>query len=239
MVLFRTMLDYLRYPLLISLWVVTLMSGILSILREALSIYRPQTEPRSLFWNCVVIAFVLSAGILWVIEHQKVAEQEALRISAESKLIALSHPDFAISVGATISAYVEEKHSTISITYMKIVNNGAESSAVDWVAHYTSAKLNSDVPIIQILSEPFELPIPNRPAFKMYRNQNILVRASTPVPRGGLTDGFLVLQLPGDRTQEFKEGGASMVTDYIGTKYVAQYHSNGKTPLGIPTMISR
>jgi hypothetical protein len=81
------MWDYLRYPLLVCLWAVTLMSGILSILRESLQIYRPsETQPRSLFWNCTVIAFIISAGILWAIEHQKVAEQQHLRTEAEKNL---------------------------------------------------------------------------------------------------------------------------------------------------------
>lgn len=56
-------------------WIVAIMSGILALVREALQIYRPEKiRPRSLFWNCVVIALIISAGILWFIEHQKVVD---------------------------------------------------------------------------------------------------------------------------------------------------------------------
>ncbi len=60
------MSDYFHFILEILLWAVALMSGILSILREALAIFLPERVPkRSLFWNCVIISFVISATILW------------------------------------------------------------------------------------------------------------------------------------------------------------------------------
>lgn len=67
------MSDYVRFIRGILLWAVALMSGILSILREALTVFAPdQVLQRSLFWNCVIISFVISAAILWVLEHKKV-----------------------------------------------------------------------------------------------------------------------------------------------------------------------
>ena len=57
----------------ISLWGLALMTGILSLLREAIQIFAPEkAPPRSLFWNCIVIAFIISSAILWFLEHQKV-----------------------------------------------------------------------------------------------------------------------------------------------------------------------
>jgi hypothetical protein len=64
---------WLQYILEMLIWAVALMSGILSILREALAIFAPDKAPqRSLFWNCVIIAFIISAAILWEMEHKKV-----------------------------------------------------------------------------------------------------------------------------------------------------------------------
>jgi hypothetical protein len=62
--------SYLRYPVLVLLWMVALMSGVLSIARELYGMYSGQLPPRSLFWSCAWIAFVVSAAILWVIEHR-------------------------------------------------------------------------------------------------------------------------------------------------------------------------
>lgn len=64
------MWGYLRHMLL---WVVAIMSGFLVILREVLQIYNSEKlQSLSLFWNCAVIAFIITAGILWFLEHRKV-----------------------------------------------------------------------------------------------------------------------------------------------------------------------
>jgi hypothetical protein len=64
---------YLRYILEFLLWAVALMSGVLAILREVLAVFYPNyVSARSLFWNCVIIAFIISAAILWGMEHKKV-----------------------------------------------------------------------------------------------------------------------------------------------------------------------
>src|SRR5712664_266762 len=78
-----SMRNLLWYFLQISLWVVALMSGILSLARELLLIYRgQQVQQRSLFWNCIIIAFVVSATSLWILEHQKlIATQGQLQVN--------------------------------------------------------------------------------------------------------------------------------------------------------------
>jgi len=64
---------WLEYALNLFVWAVAIMSGILAIAREALAIFLPnRVQQRSLFWNCIIISFVISAGILWGIEHKKV-----------------------------------------------------------------------------------------------------------------------------------------------------------------------
>jgi hypothetical protein len=76
------MLSYLRYPFLILLWVIVLMSGVLSIGRELYGIYVGQVPPRSMFWSSSWVAFVISAAILWVIEHRSVSQLKADLASA-------------------------------------------------------------------------------------------------------------------------------------------------------------
>lgn len=67
-------LSYFRYPLLIILWVVSLMSGVLSLLRETYTIYSGQLPAKPLFWSCTMVAFIVSAAILWGIEHRTVRQ---------------------------------------------------------------------------------------------------------------------------------------------------------------------
>lgn len=137
------MWDYLRYPLLVLLWAVTLMSGILAILREALTIYRPnETHPRSLFWNSIVIAFVISSGILWVIEHQKVAEQQHLRVEAETKLDGLTRPQLSGRVEFAWRGDSAEVGGCIVLLNVLIKNDGAPSVASAWHLSVKSASLN-------------------------------------------------------------------------------------------------
>jgi hypothetical protein len=63
---YEFMRDLLWYGVQILLWVVALMSGIFSLGRELLLIYRgKKTQPRTLFWNCTIIAFVISSTALW------------------------------------------------------------------------------------------------------------------------------------------------------------------------------
>ncbi len=73
------MRTWIQYPGLLLLRAVAIMTGILAVLREALSIFAPELAPaRSLFWNCVIIAFIVSASILWYQEHKKAKKREPI-----------------------------------------------------------------------------------------------------------------------------------------------------------------
>jgi hypothetical protein len=63
--------SYFRYPLYAFLWVVALMSGMFSLFREMYGLYSGTLPARSVFWSCTQIAFVVTAAILWVVEHKE------------------------------------------------------------------------------------------------------------------------------------------------------------------------
>ena len=63
--------SYLRYPLLIVLWVVALMSGVLSLARELYGLYVGVIPQKTLFWSFLWLAFVISASALWALERKK------------------------------------------------------------------------------------------------------------------------------------------------------------------------
>ena len=108
------MLATSRYVCLFAVWSVAVMTGILSLLREALSIFAPDlAPPRSLFWNCVIIAFVISASILWYLEHKKVTK---------------SHPSLTAKFDFITTAPAgEHKFDSIIVISATIINNGAPS----------------------------------------------------------------------------------------------------------------
>jgi hypothetical protein len=52
-------------------FVVGLMSGPLSLVRELYLIYNPNAiQSAALFWHCVWIAFILSAVLVWIAEYK-------------------------------------------------------------------------------------------------------------------------------------------------------------------------
>ena len=66
-----SVVTYLRYPLVMTLWIIALMSGVFSLFRELYGIYSGVIPQRSLFWSSTWIAFILSAASLWALEHKE------------------------------------------------------------------------------------------------------------------------------------------------------------------------
>lgn len=65
--------------------IIGLMSGALSLIREAYTLYRPNAvSPAGLFWHCVWIAFIVSSVIVWFGEYQRgeVAAKEVAKLRA-------------------------------------------------------------------------------------------------------------------------------------------------------------
>jgi hypothetical protein len=74
----------MRAIVMLVVLVVTLMSGILSLVRELLAIYAPErVPPASLFWHCVWIAFIISAVVSWWNEHSQLND---LKISTSKEI---------------------------------------------------------------------------------------------------------------------------------------------------------
>ena len=79
------MLEFLRWPFLIFIWTVSIMST-LGILREVAGIFWPNIlEPKPIFRACVLIAFIVSAFTLYYIEHQKIIKLEKLQATGLKK----------------------------------------------------------------------------------------------------------------------------------------------------------
>jgi hypothetical protein len=106
----------------IVLFMVALMSGILSIAREAFHIHYPdKIEPKSMFWRCIWIAFIVSSGWLWGIEHSNV-------LSLNRTLDALTKPQLEPHIDEYYIARAGDSGNDVLITATAtILNHGAPS----------------------------------------------------------------------------------------------------------------
>jgi hypothetical protein len=122
------MADYWRFPFLTLVWVVALMSGAFSIFRELYGMYSGTIPPRSLFWSCTWIAFVVAVTILWTIEH---TEKLRLRKEIEGK-----KPRLKMTLESTLTEYDKAKDATVFVLSAYLVNAGEPTIASGWNAKY-------------------------------------------------------------------------------------------------------
>ena len=129
-----------NYVLLVVVSVVSLMSGILSIGRDVLSLWRPEqslSDKRRRFWLILRIAFFLSAAIVWYAERQRGNEIAATlnaQIAAINEQNALSDLKCNIDYFAAFEARDAVSGQTLSgqpettiILIATIKNRGAPS----------------------------------------------------------------------------------------------------------------
>ena len=124
--------SFWKYPFQVGLWVTALMSGAFSIFRELYGMYSGTLPPRSLFWSCTWIAFVFSAAILWMIEHQD-------KNKIERKLLARleeKKPRLQLNLESALNTYDKKENCTVFILSAYLVNSGAATIAAGWTAKY-------------------------------------------------------------------------------------------------------
>ncbi len=118
------MFEYLGYPYLLLVVVVVLMTGFLSLIREAAEIMWPGRDlKRTRFWNFLIIAFILSSFFLWYKEHQTV-----------SKLITATKIDFKGTIDKVLMSPIEKDGSRHVLFFVSVENDGAPSIVKDYNA---------------------------------------------------------------------------------------------------------
>ena len=212
---------YLRIAFQFLLFAVALMTGILSLFREALSIFAPhKAPPRSLFWNCVIIAFILSASILWYQEHRKA-------ISNKPKLNA----EFGIFSVAPAGEENEDSIITISAT---ITNRGAPS-----IVQHIKIEIETENKRFngQFLTWPKnELKLRGEGRTYTIESKNDLIRKclSQPIVTGGAVRGIGWLLFSGLAQENVRKKGTILILtfdDVSGKKYCFKEIMSGeRTP---------
>jgi len=104
---------------------VGLMSGILSIFREFLLFMAPdKVQEKPLFWASVRIAFVLSAGVAWWLEHRTSAEQAARleEIERAKPTIKLKEPGAVYTEAVALNFTTKQGHPVVSfnVPFLKV-----------------------------------------------------------------------------------------------------------------------
>ncbi len=143
---------YLRFPLAIALWMVYLISGVLSIAREVYGMYSGSVPPRSVFWSSTWIAFAMSTIILWVIEHKKFLEEKSKNdIAPDIEIQVLSVipkgrsalTDLFVHVILTLNAPSEVLVRGFSMTAQKGTDY-MNATAIDDLAQWELVRQGSD-----------------------------------------------------------------------------------------------
>src|SRR6266568_3366175 len=192
-------------PLQIILLMVGLMSGVLSIVREALGIWRGESiSQRSLFWHCVVIAFLLSMGILvW----QKSSQIDGL----EKQLDELSKPQFEIAHGtaAVLKGTAEYTKVTEPRTFIvlpvTVFNHGAPSVIRDigMTVRFPNGEELTGKPYLPKNPE-MSLPGP-KGEISFPTSSSLFIKGASPIPMGGQADGFVMFELPAGLMEKIAE----------------------------------
>ncbi|MDP9263198.1 MAG: hypothetical protein M3O85_02635 [Acidobacteriota bacterium] len=149
----------------------------------------------------------------------------------EHKAAGSGKPDFRLELTSAISHYEADK--TLVLLGMRIRNKGAESAVYSFDVNYTSPSLSCDhAQLLIVANDPLVLNLPKGP-FVFNRAQNIVLQATTPIRHGGFVSGRLAFSVPGDRTQEVRDGKAVItvkLTDYMDNAFTETFRGTGPHP---------
>jgi hypothetical protein len=205
---------YLQYWLNVLLWGVALMSGILSIAREVLSIFFPgQVPQRSLFWNCVVIACIISVSLLWWLEHIKAInfskELEKEKSDKEPKLNA------EFSVLATSPVGEHDESSVIIITAI-ITNIGAPSIISNVQVVIKKGNVEIQGKDLVLGQGPMFLEGEGKDLKLLLKEEDNLVKKgiSSPIPTGGALHGWHIVLAENIQKQEVYNQNVIIIFTY-------------------------
>ena len=220
---------YLQYPLSVLLWVVALMSGGFSIFRELYGIYSGTLPARSLFWSCVWIAFVVSAAILWAMEHK--AKEEA-----EKKLTDL-RPKLNLNLESTIWIFDKDQNVTIFVLSAYLLNTGEPSVAMSWGAEYQIDDVVEKMTGFYLRDDGYKITIDDQ--VLTLTNDDLLIPQvlTRRLERGEGRLGRIIFSIPGDRTKQIADHQFVITVtchDFQGTPCFTAYKPSG---VPLPTVM--
>ena len=200
----------------IVLLVVAFMSGILSILREALLINNEKINEKKLFWRSIWVGFILSSLTLWFTEHATVVDLHSQIASLNGKLDELDKPQIQAWVDSLSSAELHTglrerpRVDRIIVNAVIVIKNlGAPSTVLPEDAFITLKNGKTIKPYV-VASTGKDLVIPNRGGgiTTLGAKDYLTTKAfGAPIPRGGAIYGWVEYALPREIQREDLMGG--------------------------------
>jgi hypothetical protein len=189
--------------------------------------YSGTIPPRSLFWSCTWIAFVVAVTILWTIEH---TEKLRLRKEIEGK-----KPRLKMTLESTLTEYDKAKDATVFVLSAYLVNAGEPTIASGWNAKYYVGEgvekmtgwYVTGTYTIKIGAESLTLTNENLLSAQMLNRQ---------LTRGDGRSGRLMFTLSGDRSTQIKACQYKIVVeclDFEGTSCTATFAPDPNPTVGI------
>ncbi len=185
----------LQYVLRIVLWAVAIMSGSLAILRESLAIFAPgRVQQRSLFWSCVIVAYVISAAVLWYVEHKKA-------VGNKPKL----HAEYSLFTAAPGGANNEDSIITVRAL---ITNTGAPSIVQHIrIGFRIDEKLHWGEPLPWPQDGKITLHFDAGSSLVIKKEDDLYKKCLTqPIATGGAASGVCFMRFIGVRPDKIKHG---------------------------------
>jgi hypothetical protein len=180
----------------IVLLIITLMSGIFSLVREVVVIKHPErANDTHLFWRCIFVTFIISSVWLWADEHSKLLEEHK-RHNVQL--------EFTFSTLATASRTVDPNSDVIVTVGGSITNAGEMPSIVrNWTLDAEFPDGNHIVPKMMLFSSNINI-IGGETTQHTWGNTFNLARdylpdtaLHSPIQSGGAQSGIIMFTAPG------------------------------------------
>jgi len=185
------------------------MSGIFSLFRELLVIFKPEkAKDAHLFWRCVFITFIISSFWLWASEHKQTLE-------LQGKLENLTVPHLNGEFNTNLN---DRNGGVVALLDGVIWNTGATTSIVQWrvsLVFRDGRVIYGDIPIG-----------PNRrDGFLTYKSldgksvdfsgSNYWPSNDALISQGGKLAGWMIAFFPNISKQEIVSNEAKISLDYL------------------------
>jgi len=220
-------------PLQIVLLMVGLMSGILSVFREAMRIYRGEAIPqRSLFWHCILLAFILSMGILLWQKSNQITE-------LQGQLDSLNKPQLSLTIDELGTGEMVEGNGSRNpgvFLIANLTNKGAPSIAEGWKLQITLLDGRSGEFLPTYMAPDQTISGSKNVVgndWKMSMADALYAKANKPIQRGDKVRGILIFNTPSFKVEDMRKQGVKYTlrcTDVNGIKIQYDFTFTG-TPV--------
>lgn len=223
-------MDNMRPILHFALWVVAIMSGITSLIREVLQFVDPIKYPeKSLFYACLRVACIVALALLWW-------QEKRARIVAEA-LLQNSKPRLELGLGNVLWLYRADKDLTVFFVLANVLNRGEPSVTLNWSARYLLNGNTEAMELFQIFGT-YDVTVDDQVIHLTNDNLLNLKTLETPIQKGQWVGGRILCTVKGNRTEQIKAVQYAIeVTceDFLGTKTTAIYKPSS-APAGSLTL---